>query len=79
MTVSQMLKSMSQKELCNWIAYFRIESEEWEAKQEESQTSRVIVKDKSKDVEQAQKDGALFQQLMALAGQGLVTFECNDE
>lgn len=81
MTVQQMLRNMSQKELCTWMAYFRIEAEEHEAENEgrKSNAPQITVRDKSKEPRQNDKDGILFQQLMALSGQGLATFECVDE
>lgn len=71
MTVRQLLENISQKELCHWIAYFKIEDREYQEKKEErqgKQSASVKVKQVDKEVTQEQKDGALLNQLLALAG-----------
>lgn len=71
MTVGAMLRNMSQKELCHWIAYFRIENEQYADKNKEQEAAQI---DKPKisvkqvgEVTQEQKDGAMLSQLFALA------------
>lgn len=76
MTVAAMLQSMSQKELCHWIAFFKIEQERFDKekdadtqgsdKQVENESSGNRKPEKS-EYTQAQKDGALLSQLFALA------------
>lgn len=79
MTVQQMLRNMSQKELCTWMAYFRIEAEEREAAKEEKSDNapQIKVRDKPKQQTQADKDAALFSQLMFLSAQDDSYFEGN--
>lgn len=75
MTVRQLLKNMSQKELVHWIAYFRLEEKEYNEKREQEGQKRqgeppVKINQVSKPkVTQAQKDGALLSQLLALSAQ----------
>ena len=59
MTVQTLLGSMTQKELCHWIAFHKIENEKY------AETSP------SKDgpTSQKAKDGAMVSQLLALAGE----------
>lgn len=78
MTVRQLLENMNQKELLNWIAYFRLEDEEYKkAKAEKAEhednghngQAKIRIHDKTNEVTQLQKDQILFSQLMMLAGQ----------
>lgn len=75
MTVGYMLKNMNQKELCHWMAYFRIESEEYEARKEEIKAKGKAKQPDDEQAEQNKKDGALFAQLMMLAGKDESFFE----
>lgn len=61
MPVGRMLKEMTQRELCHWIAFFKLENEE------HAQARKQM--DKT-DVTQAQKDGAMLTQLFAMAARG---------
>lgn len=72
MTVGAMLREMSQRELCHWIAYFRIENEHYdksssEEAKPESERPKIAVKQAKQEYTQEQKDGALLSQLFALA------------
>ena len=60
MTVQTLLGSMSQQELCHWIAYHRIENSRYE---EQSGKSAEVKKD-----EDTKKEEAMVSQLLALAG-----------
>lgn len=71
MTVEFMLNNMSQKELCNWIAFFRLENEEYEDRKEERrdkvENARIKIKQKDNEPSQLEKDKALMNQLLQLA------------
>lgn len=72
MTVAMMLKNMTQKELCYWIAYHNLENQEYDEKKEQGRQKVENVKTASaprKSVTQKQKDAAMLSQLLALAGQ----------
>lgn len=63
MTVQSLLQNMTQKELCHWMAYYKVKNEKYE---EDRKT------DKKQDVNhdsQESKDGLLANQLLALANQ----------
>lgn len=73
MTVRQLLGNMNQKELCNWIAYFHIENEEYakekENRQEQAKSSKVTINQMPDKDSQLQKDRQMMMQLLALSGQ----------
>lgn len=75
MTVKQLLGNMSQKELCNWIAFFHIENEEYEKEKKERQEDRqsnsstVKINQDSDNDSQLRRDQQMLMQLMALSGQ----------
>lgn len=70
MTVNNMLSSMSQTELNYWIAYFKIENEEYE--NNKSTTSNNQVDENGYRIvtqeEQQANDNALATQLKKMAG-----------
>lgn len=75
MTVKQLLGNMSQKELCDWIAYFHIENMEYEKEKMEREDRRQndspaikINQDPDND-SQLRRDQQMLMQLMALSGQ----------
>ena len=64
MTVQSLLANMTQKELCHWMAYYKVKNEDHE--KERSTDSR----DDSTPVDpQIEKDQILMGQLLALSGQ----------
>lgn len=65
-----MLKNMTQKELCYWIAYHNLENQEYDEKKEQGRQKVENVKTASapkKDVTQKEKDAAMLSQLLELA------------
>lgn len=69
MTVERLLGEISQKELCHWIAFFRLENEEYEDKKagKEPERGKPPKAQKPDEPAQVQKDNLLFQQLMMIA------------
>lgn len=65
MTVSQMLANMTQKELCHWIAFFRLQNARFEDRRQNGKNGQASRK---QEVSQAQKDQLMMMQLLALAG-----------
>ena len=71
MTVQNLLANMTQKELCHWMAYYKIKNEKYE---EENPTDKTDGITSSAPVptpadSQEGKDELLLGQLLALAGQ----------
>lgn len=74
MSVAVMLREMNQKELCHWYAYFKLEREEYESHKTDRRNQREDARLKINQVEkreitQAEKDGLLLNQLLALSAQ----------
>lgn len=65
MTVQSLLGNMSQKELVNWIAFHKIEREEYEAQQ--AQRGRPQQQKSEAGPSQSTRDSLLFHQLLAMA------------
>lgn len=71
MTVAQLTANMTQKELCHWIAFFRLENErldEVRNKKDEGGGITAGQPTTTNSVSQTQKDMLMIQQMMALAG-----------
>lgn len=70
MTVNSMLSSMSQTELCYWLAYFKLENEELDGNKKKTTDEQVdengykVVSEE----EQKARDEALMSQLKKMAG-----------
>ena len=61
MTVQSLCQQMTQKELCHWMAYYKIKGDEGKEESKDSSAQEPVT-------EQAKNDGDLLTQLLTLAG-----------
>ena len=62
MTVQSLLSNMTQKEICHWMAYYKIKGDD------DKEGEKELTKPQPKQDQQAKNDQDLMSHLFALAG-----------